>query len=246
MTILNRHFLTYANFVSPGDGTLVVTYGVPIWSLSVLYLPLEPFFWFQFKFGKSPFFDPWNVLSPGGGPTLVFPSPMGYQYDSFLFYIWPYGHFFNFNLKAENCHFPLEFLISRRWTNVSGPLCGTYFSLFLFSIIHYVGTFMISIYERKICISDPLNFNPPKAGPSSGGPLRGPNLSIFLFCRTRFFPLRPDFLSLAGGPTYWSLIVTNLISFCFISPRNILYFNLQVEFSQFQPWNFLSPRGEPT
>ena len=64
-------------FIPLSGPFLVVPYGVPIWSLSVIYLPLEKFFGFHFRAGNRPFLTPeifncdgwwwWMVVDGGGG-----------------------------------------------------------------------------------------------------------------------------------------------------------------------------------
>ena len=56
------------------DHPLVVPYGVPLWSLSVLYQTLEHVFWISICWRYLLIFDLCIFLSPGGGPLW---SPYG-------------------------------------------------------------------------------------------------------------------------------------------------------------------------
>ena len=89
--------------------TYVLPYGVPIWSLSSLYLSLEKDFLISIYWRDFIIFNDRNFLSPWGWTYVKGPA-MGFQFDLFLLYI-P----FFFNSWAVFAYFwSQKFFISRR------------------------------------------------------------------------------------------------------------------------------------
>ena len=95
-------------------------YGVQIWSLSVLYLPLR-FFLFQNHPLGSTFLNPKNILSPVAGLSFRW-SPMGSQFDLFLFYIPHIETFVDLNFLKQIGVFLVFriFIVTEGWWTVDG------------------------------------------------------------------------------------------------------------------------------
>ena len=93
-------FFFYDIFLSPGcEPSLVVPYGVPIWSLLVLYLPLKNYFLISTYKRFFLIFDPFKIFISGRVDLRVC-SSYGVQFDLFLSYTFPFKTFFELNLSA--------------------------------------------------------------------------------------------------------------------------------------------------
>ena len=75
----------------------MLPYGVPFESTSLLYLTLSDFFYLQFTSVVCSFLTPPIFYLPEGDPQKG--PTKGYQFDLFLFYIFPSEFFFNFNFE---------------------------------------------------------------------------------------------------------------------------------------------------
>ena len=111
ITPCNRPFLTREIFYPPEVGaTVMLPYGVPFESLSLLYLTLSDVFSTSIYTRYLLIFDPWNFLSPVAGPSLV---PYGVPiWFSFCLISSPKKSFLDFNLPQDPFIFdPRIFLI---------------------------------------------------------------------------------------------------------------------------------------
>ena len=112
-----------ATVLSPVAGpSLVVPYGVPIWSLSVLYLtlPQDKFFEFQFTSGFCSFLNPYFFYPPEVDQPWWY--PMESPFEIFLSYIIPNKRFLDLNFWAVSAHFwTLYFFFDVRVVVVMGP-----------------------------------------------------------------------------------------------------------------------------
>ena len=115
-------FLLHCFSIIPRGGIIlqVIPYGVPIWSLSVLYLPPRKLFWFQILEWNRPFW----ILQIFYPPLreLLKCSPMGSHLSLFLFYILPQLIFLTSNsLWRIGLFFARDFLYWRMgWDGMDG------------------------------------------------------------------------------------------------------------------------------